>query len=189
MALSNADRLESLAADIVILSNIEHGDLNSVRQAIDINDHILKPAKKRLERYKARELDFAHEVAGEGEVKAPRREFTQAVLHLIDNAFKFSPEKGKVRLRVDVGSNGGVQIRVSDEGPGIPAELREKVFDRFYQVSQGDSREHEGLGAGLTIVRAVFRSLKGDVKILDAESGCLVLAELPDVGAEDIVYE
>jgi len=189
IALSNVDRLESLASDIVILSNIEHGELNSVRQSIDIGDHILGPARKRLERYKSKDLEFTHEVAANGEVKAPRREFAQAVLHLVDNAFKFSPQNGKVKLNIDTGMSGGVRIEVSDQGPGIPSDQREKVFEQFYQVSQGDSREHEGLGAGLTIARAVFRSLKGDVRILDSEYGCLVVAELPDIGAEDIVYE
>jgi len=188
MALSNVDKLDSLVADIVILSNIEHGDLNSIRQTINIRDHILAPAQKRLERYRSKELDFAHEVSGDGEIKAPRREFTQAVLHLIDNAFKFSPQHGRVRLRIHAGADGGAEIEVSDEGTGIPAEQRGRVFDRFYQVSQGDTRDYDGLGVGLTIARAVFRSLKGDVQILDQPVGCRVLAILPGVGAEDIIY-
>jgi len=188
MALSNVDKLDSLVADIVVLSNIEHGDLNSVRQSVDIKDHILTPAYKRLERYKTKELDFVHQVENNGEVKAPRREFLQAVLHLIDNAFKFSPQKGKVQLNIRSGTNGGVKIEISDEGPGISTQEREKVFDRFYQISQGDNREHDGLGVGLTIARAVFESLKGYVKIVDSVRGCVVLAELPDVSAEDTVY-
>ena len=69
------------------------------------------------------------------------------------------------------GSNGGVDILVQDDGPGISPELREKVFERFYQASQGDSREYEGLGVGLTIARAVFQSLKGNVEILDSPTG------------------
>jgi signal transduction histidine kinase len=66
--------------------------------------------------------------------------------------------------------------------------LREKVFERFYQVSQGDGREFQGLGVGLTIARAVFSDLGGDVKILDSESGCYVLATLPDLRPEDTAY-
>jgi two-component system sensor histidine kinase TctE len=78
---------------------------------------------------------------------------------------------------------------VQDEGPGIPPELREKVFERFYQISQGDCRAHEGLGLGLTIARAVFESLGGSVSILDSPGGCRVQAVLPDRRPEDILYE
>jgi signal transduction histidine kinase len=66
--------------------------------------------------------------------------------------------------------------------------LREKVFDRYYQISQGATREHQGLGLGLTIARAVFRSLGGDVTILDSAQGCCIQATLPDLSEDDIAY-
>jgi signal transduction histidine kinase len=106
----------------------------------------------------------------------------------MDNAIKFSFEKGRVCLTVRPASAGGVTILVQDDGRGIPSQMREKVFERFYQASQGDRREYEGLGVGLTIARAVFRSLNGDVQILDSSMGCLVRASIPDHGPQDIVY-
>jgi signal transduction histidine kinase len=66
--------------------------------------------------------------------------------------------------------------------------LREKVFERFYQASQGDRREYEGLGVGLTLARSVFHMLNGDVQILDSPKGCWVSGVIPDHGPEDIVY-
>ena len=187
-ALSNVDRLESLVSDIIILSNIDMGNLNSIRQPIDMNVHILNPIHKRLERYKYKELNFTHHAGGEGEIKAARREFMQAVLHLVDNAFKFSPQNGHVDLTIETGVNGGVKIAVLDDGPGIPLELREKVFEKFYQVSQGNTRQHDGLGVGLTIARAVLRHMGGDVTVADSPKGCLMLAELPDIRPDDVVY-
>jgi signal transduction histidine kinase len=77
---------------------------------------------------------------------------------------------------------------IEDEGPGIPAELHEKVFERYYQISQGDNREQEGLGAGLFIARAVFSSLGGSVTILDSATGCHIQAVLPNLRPEDISY-
>jgi signal transduction histidine kinase len=187
-ALSSVDRLESLVTDFILLTNIDHGDLNRIRQRIDINNHILLPIQKRLARYQAKELNFVYEVRGEGEIAAPRREFTQAIVHLLDNAFKFGPDRGKVKFVLESDSNGGASIQVQDEGPGIPADLREKVFERYYQISQGDSREQEGLGVGLFIARAVFSSLGGSVSIPDSSNGCQVQAVLPNLRPEDISY-
>jgi signal transduction histidine kinase len=188
IALSNADRLESLITDLIILSNVDNGNLNTVRQPIDVNTHILVPVRKRLERYKLKELQFFADVSEEGKITAPRREFIHAVVHLMDNAFKFSFDKGRVSLSVRPGSNGGVSILVQDEGPGIPPALHEKVFERFYQSSQGDNRDHEGLGVGLTIARTVFRIINGNVQILESPNGCHVSAFIPDHSSEDVVY-
>ncbi len=188
IALNNADRLESLVTDLILLSNIDHGNLNTIRQPIDVDVHILAPVRKRLERYKVKELELLTKISEQGKITAPRREFIHAVVHLMDNAFKFSFEKGQVSLSVQPRSNGGVDILIQDEGPGILPELREKVFERFYQTSQGDSREYEGLGVGLTIARAVFQSLRGNVEILDSPKGGRVRAFIPDHGPQDIVY-
>jgi signal transduction histidine kinase len=133
-------------------------------------------------------LEFHSEISTQGIVTAPRREFIHSIVHLMDNAFKFSPDKGKVSLRVQPGSNGGIDILIDDEGPGISPDLREKVFERFHQGSQGDSREHEGLGVGLTIARVVFQNLRGDVEIQDSPKGCRVHAFIPDQAPQDIVY-
>ena len=178
-ALSNANRLESLTTDLILLSSIDQGSLNHIRQPIDINLHLLGPIQKRLEKYNSKELDFIPMIELEGEISAPRREFSHSVLHLVDNAFKFSPDKGKVILTVkDIGN--GLAITVQDEGPGVPPELREKVFERFYQVSNGDSRKFEGLGVGLTIAREVFESNGGTVKFLNSTHGCCVEGMFPN---------
>jgi len=189
IAYSSADRLESLIADIILLSDIDQGNLNLMRQPIDVEHHILIPIKRRLTRYAAKGLNFVSDIHPAGAIKAPRREFTQSLVHLADNAFKFTPDRSAVKLTVKPGENGGAVITVQDEGMGIPAELREKVFERFFQVSQGDDREFQGLGVGLTIARSVFSSLGGSVKVLDSSAGCYVTATLPDLRSEDMTYE
>lgn len=187
-ALSHTNRLESLVTDFIVLTSIDQGNLNTIRQSIDVNNHILTPVRKRLERYKSKELEFSQSVAAVGRIAAPRLEFTHAVVHLLDNALKFTPRGGKVHLAVEAGENGGAVITVTDNGMGIPSQLREKVFERNYQASQGDSRSHEGLGVGLFIARSVFESLGGTVQVLDTLTGCSVQASLPDLRPEDIFY-
>jgi signal transduction histidine kinase len=187
-ALSSVDRLESLVTDFILLTNIDHGDLNRIRQRIDINNHILLPVQKRLARYKTKELEFIHEIKGHENIAAPRREFTHALVHLLDNAFKFSPDRGRVKLTLEIDVEGGVVILVEDQGAGFPLDLREKIFERYYQVSQGDNREYDGLGVGLFIARAVFSSLGGSITILDSSNGCRVQAVLPNIRPEDILY-
>jgi signal transduction histidine kinase len=187
-ALSSVERLESLVTDFILLTNIDHGDLNRIRQPITIETHILAPVQKRLARYKAKELEFSFEVRRQGQIAAPRREFTHALLHLVDNAFKFSPDGGRVKLTVEADTRGGVTILVEDSGTGISSDLRETVFERYHQASQGDTRAHDGLGVGLFIARTVFSSLGGSVTILDGPGGCRVKAVLPNLRPEDIVY-
>ncbi len=189
MALSSVDRLEALVTDFTLLTNIDYRNLNVIRQSIDIKNHILLPGEKRLARYKDKDLKFSFETSGQGTITAPRREFTHAVVHLLDNAFKFSPVSGKVRLYVETLSDGGAIITVENDGKPIPSDLREKIFERFYQISQGDRREHEGLGVGLFIARQVFRSLGGEVVLLASWNGCCFQATLPDRRPEDITYE
>jgi signal transduction histidine kinase len=180
-ALSSVDRLESLVADMILLADVDQNALNRSREVIDVEDHILSPIQKRLQRYIIKDISFVNDISLNSVIKAPSREFAQALEHLADNAFKFSPEHGRVDLIVRPGLNGGAVITMKDEGIGIPKDLREKVFDRFYQISQGTHRVYEGLGVGLTIARAVFSNLGGEVKIVDAEKGCCVVVTLPDL--------
>ena len=164
---------------VILLSNIDQGNLNRIRQPLDINSLLLDRIQKQLERYKDKELNFLPEIMVLEEVLVPRREFTHAVLHLVDNAFKFSHPKGTIKL-VITSLEEGLTINVIDEGVGISPELREKVFECFYQVSQGDTRTHEGLGVGLTIARAIFESNGGYVKVVDSAYGCHIQAMLPN---------
>jgi signal transduction histidine kinase len=188
MALSSVDRLESLVTDFILLTNIDHGNLNTIRQWIDPKNHIILPMEKRLARYREKHLDFAYEISGRGEIAAPRREFTHALMHLLDNAFKFTPASGQVRLFIAIGADGGAVLTVENEGISIPEDLREKVFERYFQISQGDNREYEGLGVGLFIAREIFRTLGGNVVLLETPGGCRIQATLPDRTSEDMSY-
>jgi signal transduction histidine kinase len=181
VALSNLERLEALTTDFIILTNLDQNNVNNFRQPIDSEMHLIKPIRKRFERYAEKNINLVIDAQSGDEIRAPRLEFIHSVLHLIDNAFKFSPQDGEVDIFIQPIGAGGVLIRIRDEGVGIPPDLEEKVFERYYQVSQGDSRAYGGLGVGLTIARAVARANGGDVEFMRIPSGCCVQLRLPPI--------
>jgi len=185
IARTSGDRLESLISDIIFLTDLDQGAVNNIRQPFRPETHLLPALKRRLLRYETKSLNFVPAISTSGYIQAPRHEFAHAVQHLVDNAFKFSPKDGTVILKIVPCLRGGATITIEDQGAGVPAALREQVFERYYQISRGPAREYQGLGLGLTIARAVFRSLGGDVTILDSARGCCVQAVLPDISVDD----
>lgn len=93
----------------------------------------------------------------------------RCVLNLMDNAAKWSPAQGIVRVNMRALDDAHVELTVSDSGPGIPLEDREKVFERFYRSIQ--SRSMPGSGLGLSIVKRVVERHHGDIKALESDDG------------------
>ncbi len=110
---------------------------------------------------------------------AGRREgLVSLVDNLLDNAIKYSPERGKVLADVRR-ADGGVVLRISDQGPGIAPELRERVFDRFFRDPR-QAQSHSGSGLGLAIALAVARQHGGSIALDAAGSmGLCVTVRLP----------
>jgi len=90
------------------------------------------------------------------------------LFNLLDNAVKYCTDGGNVRIRALV-QNGRVRIEVEDDGPGIPRMHRERIFERFYRVDTGRSREMGGTGLGLSIVKHLMTAMDGDVRYEPAE--------------------
>jgi signal transduction histidine kinase len=93
-----------------------------------------------------------------------------------------------VELSVSSDAAGNTTVGVSDQGPGIPVELRQKVFERYFQRSQGNTREYEGLGVGLAIAKAVMDKLGGTLRILDVPTGCRLGLYLPAMAPGEPAY-
>ena len=92
----------------------------------------------------------------------------ELVANLLDNAVRYNRPHGHVRVRIRP-EPGVVRLEVEDDGPGIPAERRERVFERFYRGSSQDGQT--GTGLGLAIVRAVCDRIGASVQLADASSG------------------
>ena len=97
--------------------------------------------------------------------------------NLIDNATKYTPGGGRVDVSLKV-EEGRAVVRIADSGPGIPAEERERVFDRFYRVGEGASRARTdvaGSGLGLAIVRRIALQHGAKVELGESPGGGLLV--------------
>src|SRR4029450_6409997 len=88
----------------------------------------------------------------------------QVFVNLVDNAIKYGRVKGRVTVRGPP-VNGHVEMCVADDGPGIPPEARERVFERFYRVDKARSRDSGGTGLGLSIVKHIVQAHGGEVSL------------------------
>jgi len=109
------------------------------------------------------------EAAGPVYAMADRLVLRQAVVNLVDNAIKYSPEGGSVWVVVQDQPHGST-LEVIDTGPGIAAEHQERIFDRFYRVDKARSREMGGTGLGLAIARWAVEATGGRLE-LESEEG------------------
>lgn len=102
-------------------------------------------------------------------VLADERALTSVIFHLVDNALKYA-STGAVRVEADT-PPGWVVVHVSDEGPGIPPEARDKIFEKFERLDPDDARSVYGHGLGLYMSRSLLRTMSGDIEAGDAPGG------------------
>jgi signal transduction histidine kinase len=93
----------------------------------------------------------------------------RVLTEIVDNALRFSPQDAEVNIWVTLDTD-CVELRVSDQGPGIPPAARERIFEALEQLEELNSRVHQGAGLGLTLARAAARSMGGDV-VLEPSDG------------------
>jgi two-component system sensor histidine kinase TctE len=98
--------------------------------------------------------------------------------NLIDNAVRYTPAGGEITVHVR-SSDGELVLTVEDNGPGIPQEERELVFERFHRVS---ASHEDGCGLGLPIVREIAHAHHGEIHLLDSAAGSLFEIRLPAMG-------
>jgi DNA-binding response OmpR family regulator len=172
-------RLNFLDQDLQMLQEIDQGILPFEAKRIDFRLHLRNPVDQVLKMWRKKKLVVDLTIDPEIVIFAPGDKYGHVVAHLVDNACKFSPENGKISITLQPISTGGCSLEITNQGPQIPAELREKVFERFYQVTQASPGEAEGLGIGLTIARAFTRSWGGEIMILESPFGVRLRMEMP----------
>ncbi|MFT3707670.1 MAG: ATP-binding protein [Archangium sp.] len=158
-----SERLSELVEDLLELSRLESRQIQLAEKPVDL----LVAATRALEavRPKARLRHIRIDVkipAGEV-ILGDERAMEQIVLNLVDNAVKYSPPNSRVELHTER-HDGQLVLRIRDDGPGIEARHLPRIFERFYRVDKGRSREMGGTGLGLSIVKHLVTTMKGDVR-------------------------
>ena len=104
----------------------------------------------------------------------------QVFSNLLDNAIRHSPVGGKISLAARAGHEGGTTIEVRDEGPGIPPDELERVFERFYRTDHARASSDGGTGLGLAIARWIVDAHGGTIHAAEGDpAGCRIVVQLP----------
>lgn len=160
----HADRLNSLLDDLLALSRLESANPGLARERVDlgqlfataIDDFRARPAAE------GHKLDLAVDPSAPAVLADPLK-LGQVLDNLVSNALKYTPRGSRITLGVGIENVDTIMVSVRDDGPGIPAEDLPHIFERFYRVDKGRSREKGGTGLGLSIVKHIVQLHGGRV--------------------------
>jgi two-component system phosphate regulon sensor histidine kinase PhoR len=166
----HANRLALLIDDLLLLSTLDSGGLRLNRQPLQFRSTVQDAIDDLQARALARDVALENLVPGSFVVLADNDRMRQVVSNLVDNAIKYGRPGGRTSVSGRHLDDGRMEITVADDGPGIPRDSQERIFERFYRVDKARSREQGGTGLGLAIVKHVIQAHGGEVRI-ESEPG------------------
>jgi len=178
-ALEEAERLSRLAEDLLTLTRSEAGVLEPLIQSVDLTERVQRTVVRLTQEAEGKEVQISgpaeEEVTGDVDPDL----FDQVVWNLLGNAVKFSPQGGQVDIRLEH-SVRGVVLAVSDNGPGIPKDQHQKVFERFFRTdeSRTHGEDNSGTGLGLAIAKAIVELHRGEIEVENRPGGGAVFRVL-----------
>lgn len=186
IAHKNGERLILLINDILDLDKIESGQVHFEFSERMLNELLGNAVE--ANRTFAMKDDVQLVLNGlekDGAIDVDPDRFHQVLTNLISNAAKFSPPGGAVTIGADR-RGGKLRISVSDHGPGIPEEFRQRIFGKFAQSGSPTSRKQSGTGLGLNISRQIIRQMRGDIGFeTEVGKGTTFWVELPELCGND----
>ena len=166
----HADRLTLLVEDLLTLSSIETGNVAMKPQPLNLSSAVRQVTEGLSPRAAERDVAVHNDVDAKITVQADPVRLHQVLTNLVENAIKYGNEHGDVVIEAKATLNSTI-LSVSDDGPGIPAEARERIFERFYRLDKARSREQGGTGLGLAIVKHIIHAHGGRVWVEASERG------------------
>ncbi|GAB3911465.1 ATP-binding protein [Larkinella knui] len=166
-AAKSLDGLDALVKDLVALSQLETGEVKMHFETVDIYQITLDVFEQLENTAHARQasLKIKSEQPGGILVKADPQRITQVLTNLIENAIKYGNNGGKVVVSFEEEKKQYI-VQVRDNGPGIPPEHLNRIFERFYRVDKSRSKERGGTGLGLAIVKHILNAHKSKITVM-----------------------
>ncbi len=158
----SAERLQLLIEDLLTISELESGRLKMNLRTVELHSLVEKTFDDLRPQAAGRAVTLKNAVPGLA-ASADGDRLHQVLVNLVGNAIKYGRADGHVTVSARSGEGGMIEICVQDDGPGIPPEALERVFERFYRVDKARSREQGGTGLGLAIVKHIVLSHGGKV--------------------------
>jgi PAS domain S-box-containing protein len=176
----NCDRLAHLVASLLDMTRLEGGKLILRLSTVNVEKLLREVALQVREMYTAKRINLETAQTSEPvSVEADPIRLEQVFLHVLDNAFKFTPDGGCVVTRIE-SAESEVRIEIADTGVGIPAEASNRVFHKFYQVDSSLTRVAGGAGLGLYMAKKLVRMHHGRLWLQsNAGKGTSVFIALP----------
>ena len=177
---SEASRLARLTQDIIDLSRLQAAEIVQHAERVSIDHVVASAVDENRVLAESRSIELATGKRSRAVVFGDESLLTTAVHNLISNAVRYSPEKSRVGIGARV-HDGVVEITVTDQGPGIPPDDLDRVFERFYRVDPARSRTTGGTGLGLAIVKHAVQNHGGEVRAWSKPgSGSTFTIRLPE---------
>lgn len=169
VVLRNTTRLDTLISDMLEISRIEAARLKFVFKKVDLADSIKTLVKDMKGFMPEKKINLIEKIGKLPIIEVDPDRVGQVLRNLINNAIKFTPEKGKVEVTAEAKKD-HILISVKDTGIGISGKDKERIFEPFYQAEQTMYRKKGGTGLGLAICRGIIESQKGKLWIESKET-------------------
>ncbi len=181
------DRLSSIINDLLTLVHLDDRGVTKLQPTLVSLDRLVQDAARRLRPLaESREIPLDIAIRDQIETMGDPMKLEQVFYNLIDNAIKYTPQGGKVRVEVARVGKKAV-VKVIDNGIGIPKADQLHVFDRFYRVDKARSRDTGGTGLGLAIVKQIVLLHEGSITVTsEEEKGSTFTVELPIINLQYI---
>jgi signal transduction histidine kinase len=179
--LEESRRLQRLVEDLLVLAHLDEAGRHDRWVEVDLDEVVVRDVRRRRSGSTVR-FDL-RKVSG-GRVTGDPDQLTRVVQNLVDNAQRHAASTVAIELSTVAGE---VVLAVQDDGPGVPPDMRDRIFERFARLDEARSQDAGGTGLGLSIVKEIVSAHSGRIGLVDVESGARFEVRLPASEPEEVV--